>query len=561
MAEFYSSSPESLANFPAALVAAMDGASKSIQEQEVKLLLQGNYGSVRSTVDFRKVINAVVPIIMFINYKDIKTELQKYRTVAAHVSGPQAIRRQESFSHLEYTKEGTDTFNAMIDDMVAAVKRGVDNFKTSSNPTKQDYKVLIQRISTRAQMGEKLLEPNTIISLTGDKASFAGPDIEEVFVFSDFNTTSVFTARVSKVVKDHLINAGKTSFKEGILDLGHAVGRVDIPDNEAEYLGNFPKLTQVLLEKILDTGIKTNSVTLPTMDVVDLRYETAKFVQDTTQFENIVTIHKEFSDGFLKIFVSLGGQIGKFENSSFNQFKGRTLESVYPGGSGSVVAHKLLDHLVAVRDNFIASAQKTLVHLILSKAGKIAEDSLTKKGSPSLLDFLELNIVNLLKGASVNSFKNTRDSKGKVLKSKTTQTIKTKFNVKSGNSTIKVQKFNFPALRAPTGHFTSLTSIQNIINQSLAEQIRTNMGTGDRKDVLNYRTGRFAGSARVERMSQSRDGMVTAFYSYMRNPYGTFSTGGAQEYPKTRDPKLLISKSIREIGVQAATNRMRAVLV
>ena len=126
---------------------------------------------------------------------------------------------------------------------------------------------------------------------------------------------------------------------------------------------------------------------------------------------------------------------------------------------------------------------------------------------------------------------------------------------------VEIPRLPKPQLRAPTGHFTSLTSIQNIINQSLAEQIRTNMGTGSRKDVLNYRTGRFAGSARVERMSQSRDGMVTAFYSYMRNPYGTFSTGGAQEYPKTRDPKLLISKSIREIGVQAATNRMRAVLV
>ena len=87
------------------------------------------------------------------------------------------------------------------------------------------------------------------------------------------------------------------------------------------------------------------------------------------------------------------------------------------------------------------------------------------------------------------------------------------------------------------------------------------MGTGSSTNILNYRSGRFAESAKVEKMSQSREGMITAFYSYMHNPYGTFSTGGAQESPLTRDPKLLISKSIREIGLTAATNRMRAVLV
>lgn len=115
--------------------------------------------------------------------------------------------------------------------------------------------------------------------------------------------------------------------------------------------------------------------------------------------------------------------------------------------------------------------------------------------------------------------------------------------------------------RTIEGRFTSLTSLQNILNQSLTDQIRKNMGTGERTDVLNYRTGRFAGSAKVERMSASREGMITAFYSYMQNPYRTFSLGGKQEYPKTRDPKLLISRSIREIAGERVANRMRAVLV
>ena len=116
-------------------------------------------------------------------------------------------------------------------------------------------------------------------------------------------------------------------------------------------------------------------------------------------------------------------------------------------------------------------------------------------------------------------------------------------------------------LRTLGGQFTSLVSIQNLLNQGLASQIQKNMGTGSSKNILNYRTGRLAESAKVETMSQSREGMITAFYSYMRNPYATFSFGGQQANPASRDPKLLISKSIREIGATMVGNRMRAVLV
>jgi hypothetical protein len=119
-----------------------------------------------------------------------------------------------------------------------------------------------------------------------------------------------------------------------------------------------------------------------------------------------------------------------------------------------------------------------------------------------------------------------------------------------------------PPIRiSSTGRFVSLISLQNLLNQNLASQIQQNMGIGARKDILNYRSGRLAGSATVEKMSASREGMITAFYSYMRNPYATFSVGGAQSNPASRDPKLLISKSIREIGATMVGNRMRAVLV
>jgi hypothetical protein len=97
------------------------------------------------------------------------------------------------------------------------------------------------------------------------------------------------------------------------------------------------------------------------------------------------------------------------------------------------------------------------------------------------------------------------------------------------------------------------------LNGSLVEQIKKNMGRGERRDILNLRSGRFAESVKVERLSESREGMITAFYTYMKNPYATFSAGGRQDLPRSRDPKLLISKSIRELLQQQVANRLRAV--
>lgn len=107
----------------------------------------------------------------------------------------------------------------------------------------------------------------------------------------------------------------------------------------------------------------------------------------------------------------------------------------------------------------------------------------------------------------------------------------------------------------------SLGGLQNIINAALPQKLRQNMGNGSSKDVLNYRTGRFSENVEVQRLTRSRSGMITAYYDYMRYPYATFSEGGQQQYPRSRDPKLLISKSIREIMQEQMITRMRAVLV
>lgn len=198
---------------------------------------------------------------------------------------------------------------------------------------------------------------------------------------------------------------------------------------------------------------------------------------------------------------------------------------------------------------------------------QLMEDNVEKligtKGSPSMLDLIQANIVDTLLGKKLSKIEytipNTLIASAKASKIDTknlnAKIKKDKAQVKKLKESVKaVPKFN-PIQEV------GLSSLQNLINTHLQDVISANMGDGNSRNVLNYRTGRFASSAKVERMSQSRDGMITAFYSYMKNPYQTFEPGFAQGSPKSRDPKLLISKSIREIAAEKVANRMRAVSV
>jgi hypothetical protein len=178
----------------------------------------------------------------------------------------------------------------------------------------------------------------------------------------------------------------------------------------------------------------------------------------------------------------------------------------------------------------------------------------TANFSRSLVEEMAYAYANTILGKGISSGKSSVSlvpvkMSTKIKTSLTTGKSKLKVNIKTGS----VQK--------TTKATSNLVQLQNLINASLIERVKANMGTGNRRDVLNLRTGRFAESVKIERMSESREGMITAFYSYMKNPYATFSQGGRQESPRSRDPKLLIAKSIREIAAQQVANRLRSVSV
>ena len=190
------------------------------------------------------------------------------------------------------------------------------------------------------------------------------------------------------------------------------------------------------------------------------------------------------------------------------------------------------------------------------------------KESPSLIDRITQILVETIKYSTPKLTRYNKASKITfTLSGSKKQLPKINFIVGGGKSqTISAGKLNKPKKQKPIGGGSpvisdSSVSLQKLLDSMLTQTIKNNMGTGTSRDILNLRSGRFADSVRVERISENRQGMITAFYSYMRNPYATFSSGGKQQYPRTRDPKLLISKSIRQLAQQLQITRLKAVLV
>lgn len=267
-------------------------------------------------------------------------------------------------------------------------------------------------------------------------------------------------------------------------------------------------------------------------------------------------------------------QAGDRLNKLLNQLTGQQLNNK----DADDAFKKLVASFKPLADMLIARAKelnKNPTRSILAKdilnnaqyLSTLADTLINTKGSPSILESIELSFVNALKGgrklnpittklSQTTKYKDA-DKISKQLNAvlKQTHTDLKKFKDKSKKS-IKVTT----AKSLPKGSY-SLVDLQTLINANLQNVISANMGDGTAKNVLNYRTGRFAASVSVTQITESRQGMITAFYEYMKNPYQTFEPGYRQGSPKTRDPKLLIAGSIREIAATKVANRLRAVSV
>lgn len=265
-----------------------------------------------------------------------------------------------------------------------------------------------------------------------------------------------------------------------------------------------------------------------------------------------VTFDKNFS-GLGTSFINFSVAIGTVMRKPINSTLLRTVEN-------RVIAPFKTEVKAAVLRILSSQEYKDFIIASVPKA----------ESSKTVIEFITAAIVEPLRNISV----------AKTLKNEVSKAIVNRKNIVKVAPVVKIGKaIKKPTKNAKVTTKTSITttkpqinrrsdpdtkvllSLQNLLNASLIQKVKQNMGGGSRRDILNLRSGRFADSVRVERLSESRGGAITAFYNYMRNPYATFSAGGRQEYPRSRDPKLLISKSIRELAQTITQQRLRAVLV
>lgn len=203
------------------------------------------------------------------------------------------------------------------------------------------------------------------------------------------------------------------------------------------------------------------------------------------------------------------------------------------------------------KNNHFSTLESKLYNKLLYELGKIAQDFPNFSGSNTIAQDVVAKFFNIISGKPQAALAKHR-----------VQASKTKISNPLKGMAVKAKFASMQVLpKVELVQQESLAPLQKLLQDSLAQRVKQNMGDGSRKDILNLRSGRFAESTKVTRLSKSREGMITAFYTYMKNPYATFSQGGKQGHPKSRDPKLLISKSIREIAATQVSNRMRAVLV
>ena len=233
------------------------------------------------------------------------------------------------------------------------------------------------------------------------------------------------------------------------------------------------------------------------------------------------------------------------------------INNLSSGGSSSKTVNEL-------RQVFLGSAES--VAGILRNSPALGQALVKTESSPSMLQLMAMDLLAIFSGKKP---KKSYKSPGKIKVAERKQPVTVKSN-KAEIDKLKDLKGKLKTTKAKTKLSSSapppsrdahlnLFSLKAFIDAHLQDVISANMGDGSRRDILNYRTGRFASTVEVQRLTESKQGMITAFYTYMKNPYGTFSDGGLQQYPKTRDPKLLISKSIREIVAERVGNKLRAV--
>lgn len=189
-------------------------------------------------------------------------------------------------------------------------------------------------------------------------------------------------------------------------------------------------------------------------------------------------------------------------------------------------------------DDNLSTGGESGSYLKKVKAAIDTVDIVTLSGSKSMVEALDDVFQDCFYDRPVRKYKGStkvKASKRNTLKASVS--VKTIKSAVSKGSTRKA---------APKVNYISL---QRQINASLHDTLKHYvMGKGTAKELLNYRTGRFAESVKVTKITPPTGNLRqhTIDVRYMYNPYMVFAPGG-RLYKINRDPQRLAGRAIRKI--------------
>jgi hypothetical protein len=178
------------------------------------------------------------------------------------------------------------------------------------------------------------------------------------------------------------------------------------------------------------------------------------------------------------------------------------------------------------------------------------------EGSPSFQKLIEDLVIDAFLDKPAKNKRYTTNARIKRGKNKISIPVNT---IKGG--TVKVtKKSGRTSQEKPTGD--SLASLIALINSKLHDKIRQNMGKGNSKQILNYRTGRFAKSVKLDNLIRAREkNAVLANIDYHGFPYSRFADKGDPLWKPGRDIRGIIGRSIRQILQEEKIANLRRVKV
>lgn len=483
--------------------------------------------------DFRGYVDSIVPFVLWLDIGTIRE-----RVINKNKDWFEELA-QAVFSNSEKAKDVTTVIN-IID---TAYIETINAFANSTRSERIDQDTLEDKLTllSSAGIGDVRQRLNAQFNKNYIITNVTKPNKSVMVIFPGFKTLDfgrVFKTALAKVVADSSElsdkedEISKLSERTRFLDFVNAnfkrlqnVGHieVDVISQKQRFVKRgqtSPRLLQAL-------------VSIPENDPKAFQKLQLEFSKQTGQAQSRIKIRKNFDRGKLvfEMLVEHGLSVGIPESQKDNNYKSG-LERAFSTGAG-------------------------LTAQLRTKISKLAQIFVDLETSKTIREHIVSTIKNALtKKPSVKYVKET-------IIQEATQLAVSRVKLKNKGRSLQTAKPSSSkrTTQQPVIQTSNLVSLQRLLDASLVERVKQNMGTGGRRDVLNLRSGRFAESVQVERLSESRSGAITAFYSYMRNPYATFSSGGRQQYPRSRDPKLLISRSIRDLAQTITQQRLRAVLV